>query len=125
MHLQDGFPPANIRQVDCDLPIETARAQQCRVQNIGSVRGGDNDNAFLCVKAIHLDEQGIKRLLAFVISATQSMAAAASHRVNFINENKARGVLARLFEHVAHTTSPYAHKHFDEIRTTNTEESRI
>ena len=83
MHFQNRFTTADIRQIDRDLPIETARAQQRRIQHVGPVRRRDNDNAFLRIKAVHLDQQRIQRLLAFVVAAAQPMTAAAARPRQF------------------------------------------
>src|SRR5689334_18024780 len=53
------------------------------------------------------------------------MATAATHRVNFINKNQARSVLARLFKHIAHAARANTHKHLHEIRSADAEKRRI
>ena len=70
MNLQDGLPAAHVRQIDGHLAIETARAQQRRVQDIRTVCGRDDDDAFLSIEAVHLHQQGIEGLLAFVVAPT-------------------------------------------------------
>ena len=57
MDPQDFFAAFHVRQIDRDLAIETARAQQRRIENIGPVGGGDDDDAFLGIESVHLDEQ--------------------------------------------------------------------
>ena len=53
------------------------------------------------------------------------MPAAAANGVNFVDENQARGVLAGLFEHIAHAAGADAHKHFDEVRPADAEKGGI
>ncbi len=53
------------------------------------------------------------------------MATAASHGINFINKDQARGVLASLFKHVADTACTHANKHFNEVRAADAKESSI
>ena len=57
MHPQDFFAAFHVGQIDGDLAIETARAQQRRIEHVGPVGGRDDDDAFLGIEAIHLDEQ--------------------------------------------------------------------
>ena len=45
--------------------------------------------------------------------------------VDFVDEDDARGILFRLFEHVAHAAGADAHEHFNEVRTGNGEERHI
>jgi hypothetical protein len=56
---QNFFASFHVRQIDGDLAIETSGPQQGRIQNIGAVRCGDDDHAFLRIEAIHLHEQRI------------------------------------------------------------------
>src|SRR6478736_2036423 len=53
------------------------------------------------------------------------MATTAAYGVNFVNKDEARGILARLFKHVANTTCPHAYEHLHEIRTAYAKEGRI
>jgi len=55
-----------------NLAVETARAQQRGIEHIGPVSGGDQDHALIGLEAIHLDQQLIQRLFAFVIAATEA-----------------------------------------------------
>ncbi len=83
VNLQNALAPAHVRQVDRDLAIKAARAQQRRVQHIGPVRRGDDDDAFLRIEAVHLDQQRIERLLALVVAAAQAVPAAAARPRQF------------------------------------------
>src|ERR1051326_6234672 len=88
------FPYTTLfRSVDRNLAVETPRPQQRGIQNVRPIRGRDDNDAFLGVEAVHLDEQGIERLLALVVAAAQPVTAAAAHRVNFINEDQTGRVL--------------------------------
>src|SRR5262249_61939638 len=79
VHPQNFFAPFNVRKVDSDLAIKTARTEQCGIEHVGSVRRGDNDHTLLSVKAVHFNEQPIQRLLAFVIPATNTGTPAAAN----------------------------------------------
>src|SRR5713226_495973 len=125
MHAQNFFAAFYVRQIDGDLSIETSGPQQRRIENIGSVRRRNDNHAFLRVEAIHLDEQRIERLFAFIVSAADAVAAMASNRVDFIDENDAgRGFFA-LLEHVAHARRADSDKHLDEIRTADREKRYV
>src|SRR5271165_5333073 len=49
----------------------------------------------------------------------------ASDRINFVNENDARGVLLALFKQIAHAAGAHAYEHFHEIGTGNREERNV
>ena len=99
--------------------------KQRRIEHVGTVGGRDDDDAFLGIEAVHLDEQRIQRLLAFVVTAADAVAAMPADRVDFVDENDAgRGLLA-LLEHVAHAARADADEHLDEVRTADREERHV
>src|SRR5581483_8484191 len=117
MHLEDLRAAFDVRTIDDDLPVETARTQQRRVQYVRTVRGSDENNAGILIEAVHFDEQLVERLLALVVAAAQACAALAAHGINFIDEDDARCGFFRLVEQVSHARCAHADKHFNEVRT--------
>ena len=101
MHPQDLLAPLHVGQIHRDLPIETARTQQRRIENVRPVRGCDQNDAFVRFETVHLDEQLVQGLLALIVSAAEACATMAADRVDFIDEDDARSVLLSLFEQVA------------------------
>ncbi len=79
-----------------DLAIEPARSHEGRVQNVGAVRGGDDDDAGVALEAIHLRQQLVQRLLALVVTAAHAGSARPADGVDLIDEHDARRVLLRL-----------------------------
>ena len=53
-------------------------------------------------EAVHLDEQLVQGLLAFIVSAAQASATVAAHSINLVDEDDAGRVLLALFKQVAH-----------------------
>src|SRR5690242_7156337 len=49
----------------------------------------------------------------------------ATDSIDFIDEDNARRMLLRLFEHIAHARSADADEHFDEVRTRDREERNL
>src|SRR6185503_11856330 len=70
-----------------DLPVEAPGPQQGRVEDVGSVRGRDDDDALVRLEAVHLDEQLVQRLLALIVSAAKARAAMATDSVDLVDEN--------------------------------------
>ncbi|HLC34971.1 MAG TPA: hypothetical protein VJJ70_08245, partial [Anaerolineales bacterium] len=51
--------------------VETARAEKRRVENVGAIGGGDEDDAFIAFETVHLDQQGVEGLFALVMPAAE------------------------------------------------------
>ena len=125
MHAQDLFAADEIRIGDHDMAVETARAQQRRIEHVRAVGGRDQDHAFGGFEAVHFDQQLIERLFALVIATAQARAAMAADGVDFVDEDDARRVLLGLLEHIAHARRTDAHEHLDEIGARDREERNI
>ncbi len=117
--------PLHVRQADHDLAVEAARAQQRRVEHVGTVGRGDDDHALAALEAVHLDQQLVQGLLALVVAAAQAGAAMAADRVDLVDEDDARRVLLGLLEHVAHAAGADADEHLDEVGTGDREERHL
>ena len=108
--------------VDDDLAVEAAGAQQRGVEDVGPVRGRDQDDVVLQLEAVHLDEQLVERLLALVVAAAEAGAALAADSVDLVDEDDARGGLLGLLEEVAHARGADADEHLDEVGARDREE---
>ena len=87
MHAQDLLAALYVRAVNRDLAVKTAGTQQRRVQNIGAVGRGDQDDRLAFLKTVHLDQQLVKRLLALVVAAAQAGSALTSHGIDLVNKD--------------------------------------
>ena len=105
-----------------DLAVETTGAQQGRVQDIGPVGGGDENDTFVGLEAVHFDQQLVERLFALVMAAAKACAALAAHGVYFVDKDETGGVLLALHEQIAHAGRAHAHEHFHKIRAGNGKE---
>src|SRR5690606_32836033 len=74
VHREDLLATAYVRQIDDHAPIESARTQQRRIEYVGTVRRGDEDDALVALEAVHLDEQLVERLLALVVPTAEPRA---------------------------------------------------
>ena len=122
VHLEDLLAPLAVGPVDDDLPVEAARAQERRVEDVRPVRGGDEDDVVLQLEPVHLDEELVQRLLALVVTAAQAGAAMAADGVDLVDEDDARARLLRLLEQVADARGADADEHLDEVRARDREE---
>ena len=70
---------------------------------LGTVGGRKHDHVRFVIEAVHLGQQLVECLLAFVIRAeTSGTAAPAANRIDLVDEDDRRGSLARLGEQVPH-----------------------
>src|ERR1700724_2730032 len=68
-------------------PEKPGVPQQRRVEHVRPVGGGNQNDAFIGLEAIHLDEQLVQRLLAFVVAAAKASATVAADGVDLIDED--------------------------------------
>ena len=123
MHLEDLDAALLVGAVDQDLAVEAAGPQQRRVEDLGAVGRGEQDDALARVEAVELDQQLVQGLLLLVVAAGhRADAARAAHRVELVDEDDAGRHLARLLEQVAHARGADADEHLDELGARDREE---
>ena len=67
MNLQDRLAAFDVRTVECHTAVETAGAQERRIEDVGAVGGSDDDDIGVGVESVHLDQHLVKGLLAFIV----------------------------------------------------------
>ena len=122
VHAQDALAPLHVGPRHHDPAVEASRAQQRRVEHVGAVGGGDEDDAFVGLEAVHLDQELVQRLLALVVAAAEPGAAMAADGVDLVDEDDAGGVLLALHEEVTDARGADADEHLDEVRARDGEE---
>ena len=115
MHLEDGLAAFEVRRLHRHLTVEAAGAQQCRVEHVGAIGRGNDDQVGVAVEAIHLDEQLVQRLLALVVTTAHAGTTLASDGVDLVDEDDGRGVFLRLIEQVTDAGGAKADEHLDEV----------
>ena len=114
MHAENGLPTLHIRVADHHLAVEPPGTEECGIEDVLPVRGGDDDDARLWLEAIHLDEQLIQRLLALLV-AEGVAAAAPADGVELIDEHDAGPMTARVAEQAPDPGRSDAGVHLDEV----------
>ncbi len=122
MYFQDIFAAANIRPIDKHLTVEASRPQQRLVERFGAVGGRHHNHARIRVEAVHLHQQCVQRLFAFVMPTDDASPACLAQRIQLVDEDDARRLGFGLLEHVANTRSPDTDEHLDKIAARQTEE---
>ena len=122
VNLQDFFAARNVGTVDQHVAIEASRSQQRWVECFGPIGGGHHNHSAVTTETIHLDEQGVERLLALVVSTNLSATTGLAEGIQLVDENDARGAAFGLAEHVANAGGTHTNKHFDKVGTAKAEE---
>jgi hypothetical protein len=122
VHLQDLQASFLVRPVDQHHAVEAPGAQQRRVEDLGPVGGGEQHQPGARIEAVELDQQLVQRLLLLVVAAVAARAACAPERVELVDEDDRRRLLARLLEQIAHPRRAHADEHLDELRAGDREE---
>ncbi|SHT57119.1 Uncharacterised protein [Mycobacteroides abscessus subsp. abscessus] len=115
MDFEHGLAARQVGAGHRDLPVETTGTQQCRIQDVGAVGRGDQDDTLPVTEAIHLHQQLVQGLFTLVVPTAQAGATLPSDCVDLVDENDAGTVLLGLLKQVTHARSANAHKHFHEV----------
>ena len=116
VHLQDLFAALDVRQTHIDLTVKAAGTQQRLIQNVGTVGGGHDDDTIVGFKAVHLHQQLVQGLFAFIVTAAQTCAALTTHGIDLIDKDDAGHGLFGLIEQVTHTGCAHADVHLHKVR---------
>ena len=122
VHAEDALAAAHVGPRHDDAAVEATGAQDRRVEHVGPVGGGDDDDALVRLEAVHLDEELVQRLLALVVTAAEAGAAVTADGVDLVDEDDAGRVLLALLEEVAHAAGADADEHLDEVGARDAEE---
>eukprot|EP00038_Savillea_parva_P002189 m.111489 g.111489 ORF g.111489 m.111489 type:complete len:439 (-) comp10753_c1_seq1:45-1361(-) len=122
VNLENLLTTDDVRQPDNDLAVKATRAEQRRIQYVRTVGGGNHDNAFVALEAVHLYQQLVQCLLTLVVTATHASATMAANGIDLVDEDDTGALLLGLLEHVTDTRGTHAHEHFHEVRTGDREE---
>ena len=115
MHPEDCLAAADVGTVDEHVPIEAAGPQERRIERLGPVGRREHDHTGVAPEPVHLDEQRVECLLAFVVATDDARAAGLAERVEFVDEDDAGGLRGGLLEHVADPRRPDADEHLHEV----------
>ena len=75
-------------------PVESSWSHERLVEDVDPVGSSEHDNVSgTGVESVHLDQKLVERVLRLALSTEVAPAALPSHRVDFVNEQDARGVL--------------------------------
>src|SRR5574344_2374143 len=97
MDAENSLASLHIGAVYHDLAVKTARAEKRRIKNVRPVRSRKHDESLFIVETVHLHEELVQPLFAFVIAA-EIIRTAFSDGIYFIDKDDARSLFARRLE---------------------------
>ena len=115
MNPEDSLASLHVGEVDHHLTVEAPRAQECRIEDVGTVGRGKEDDPLVGLEPVHLDQQRVQGLLPLVVATAQPGATVPSHGVDLVDEDDAGRVRLPLLEEVADPGRTHSHEHFHEI----------
>ena len=99
--------------------------KQGGIEDVGPIGGGDDDDGGCGAEAIHLAEDLVERLLAFVVAAAEAGTALAADGVDLVDEQDGGGGRLGRFEHVADAARADADKELNELGAVDREEGNL
>ena len=113
--LEDPFPTEEIGGIDHDLAVEAPGPEQGRIEDVGPVGGGDDDDAVVGVEAVEFHQELVEGLLTFVVPATEAGTAMTADGIDFVDEHDRRSMALGLLEQISNSGGADADEHLDEI----------
>ena len=123
MDTKNFLTPFQIRKLNRNSSVESARAKKRRIQRIRTVGCCQNYNTLGAVKTIHLRQKLIQCLLPLIVAAGKSGTVTfLSNGINLIDEDNTGSLFICLFKQITNLCRTHTYKHFHELRTGNGEE---
>ena len=122
---QNVLATTDVGQAHGNLAVKAPRTQKRAVQHVWTVGRCDHDHAVIDVKTVHLDQQLVQGLFTLIVTTAHAGSTLTTDRVNLVDKDNARCLLLGLLEHVAYTTRADTHKHFNKVRSGNSEERHL
>jgi hypothetical protein len=127
VHPQDLQPPVPVGRLHGHAAVEPPGTQQGGVQDLRAVGRPDHHHRLRWLKAVHLGQELVQRLLALVVGpgdARRPLTGAADCVQLVDEDDRRRGLLGR-GEQVTHTRRADTHDGLDELRGGDREERRL
>src|SRR5207253_9570027 len=87
VYLEDRFAAIHVGPIDDHGAVKPAGPQEGGIERPGTVGGGHDGDAAIRIEAVHFDEELVKGLLAFVVTADGAAAPRFPQCVQFVDED--------------------------------------
>lgn len=103
VQFHDLFSGLDVRKTDRNLSVKSTRSQEGRIEDISAVGSSEDNDSFICLEAVHFDEELVEGVFSFVVGAESLVGSASTHCVDFVDPDDAGCFLSRLFEECSHS----------------------
>ena len=121
MNGQDCSSLLVVGQRNLHRPVETSGAQQCGIEDLGSVGRCQDNYVGSWFEPIHVRQQLVECLLAFVVRPETTRTAPPPDGVDLIDEDDRRGPLSGVGEQIPHPGRTDTNEHLDKARAAESE----
>ena len=115
MHTQNLLATTHTWERHGDFTIKATWSEEGIVENINAIRGGDDNNTRLIIKSVHLSQELIDGLFAFIIRGHATRTALLPNRVNFVDEDNTWLIFTSHLKEFPNSLSTHTHKHLHKI----------
>ena len=123
---QDRLAANPVGRGDGDPPVEPPGTQQRGIEDFGAVGGGEHHDVLVRREAVHLGQDLVERLLAFIVGAEAGRRGArAPDGVQLVDEDDAWGGGLGFGEEIANAGGAHADDGLDELRGRKAEEGAV
>ena len=119
---KDAFPAAPVGKRHDDLPIEAAWTQERRVEHVGAIGRGQENDLLVLGEAVHLHEELVERLLALVVCRADASPPPPSDGIQLVDEDDGGFDGLCPHEEIADAAGAHADKHLHELGPADAEE---
>ena len=113
--IENFSTPFDVGGNDGNLPVETTRPFECRIEDVRTVGSRHNDDIVRRTEAIHFHEQGVKGLTTLVVAIGRRRFPGSADRIDLIDEHNTGRIFLGFAKQVADTLGADTNEHFHEI----------
>jgi hypothetical protein len=114
-----------VGQRELDLAVKTAGPEQGGIQDVDTVRGGDDLDPVVRGEAVELVEKLQHGPLYFTVAALLAVETLGTNGIQLVDEDDRRGLLLGESEAVADKFGAVAYEHLHKLRAGELEEGRV
>ena len=115
MDLEDRLTATDIGSVHEHVPVKPPRPHQGRIEGFRTIARSEHNHAGVAAKSIHLHEQSVEGLFAFVVTTHHAGTAGFPQGIEFVDEDDAGALGFGLLKHVADAGGTNADKHLHKV----------
>ena len=115
MNSEDSLSSLGVGISDSDLSVKASRSEKRRIKDIGTVCCGNDYNALIFFKSIHLNKKLVESLLSFIVTAAHSCASVTAYCIDLVYKDYGRRLFFRLVKKVSDSRSADTDIHLDKI----------